>query len=550
MSLITSLKLKFGSSEGQEGLEFVPTPVTIFVGPNNSGKSKVISEILGKCKWSRSDSSDVILKQIMFREFSSEEAEKIIEEQDGKPFQSDNRYRYEAQNFSPLHWAECAGSDLLNAFNTGNNWGLFSQYYLKPIFLGGENRLSLLKSQKRGDLLAFPITIFQKLFRENDLREEYRHKIYDALAIYPLLDSSQGDLINMRISSREPSQGIERSLEKDALEFQRQGSLIDTASDGVKAYAGLLAEIMAGDPRILLMDEPEAFLYPPLAQKMGKEVAQLLKDQGKYLFTATHSPYFIMGCIQAGVPINIVRLTYKKGEATARLLKSEKLKELMYDPLLRSANVISALFYENVIVTEGDSDRAFYQEINERLLAEERGIANTLFLNAQNKQTIPKLIKPLRDLGIPVAGIYDLDILKDGGREATRHMAAGYIPDILYGGFGTTRSRLDDKLKEQKAYQQGGIDSLSQVDRQAAEKFIKDYAEYGLFIVPKGVLESWLKDLGVEKRKSDWLIAIFERMGSDPNDPAYVKPARDDVWLFMENIKKWFEDPLRKGLPE
>lgn len=88
----------------------------------------------------------------------------------------------------------------------------------------------------------------------------------------------------------------------------------------------------------------------------------------------------------------------------------------MQNPLLRSIGVFNALFYNAVVVTEADADRAFYQEINERLLKEKdpRGIEGCLFLNAQNKQTVWDIVKPLRDLGIPAVGIVDIDVIKEG----------------------------------------------------------------------------------------------------------------------------------------
>ncbi len=110
--------------------------------------------------------------------------------------------------------------------------------------------------------------------------------------------------------------------------------------------------------------------------------------------------------------MNIARLTYSNNVPTARLLESEKISRLMRHPLLRSVGTLNGLFYEYVVVAESDSDRAFYQEINERLLAlsSERGIPNCLFLNAQNKQTVHEIMKPLREMGIPCAGIVDIDI--------------------------------------------------------------------------------------------------------------------------------------------
>ena len=113
-----------------------------------------------------------------------------------------------------------------------------------------------------------------------------------------------------------------------------------------------------------------------------------------------------MGCLQSGVPVTIVRLTYHLDVPTARLLEASEIVRLMRNPLLRSTGVLNALFYESVVVTEADTDRAFYQEINERLQVGKPtwGIPNCLFLNAQNKQTIPTIVGPLRNLGIAAAG--------------------------------------------------------------------------------------------------------------------------------------------------
>ena len=48
-SMIKSLKLKFGHDYEQIGnLSFNLSPITIFVGPNNSGKSLVLEEIFRK----------------------------------------------------------------------------------------------------------------------------------------------------------------------------------------------------------------------------------------------------------------------------------------------------------------------------------------------------------------------------------------------------------------------------------------------------------------------------------------------------------------------
>ena len=216
----------------------------------------------------------------------------------------------------------------------------------------------------------------------------------------------------------------------------------------MKAFAGIITEIIAGDPVILLIDEPEAFLHPALSFNLGKEIALASSGSEKRLFVSTHSPNFVMGCIQSGAPINIVRLTYRDNVATARLLASEELLTLMRNPLLRSTGVLSGLFYEFVIVTEGDTDRAFYQEVNERLLKfkPEWGIPNCLFLNAQNKQTVQTILKPLRNLGIPAVGIVDIDVLKEGGAVWSAFLKGGFVPELERNALADLRRDVKTKL--------------------------------------------------------------------------------------------------------
>src|SRR5688572_23222321 len=73
---------------------------------------------------------------------------------------------------------------------------------------------------------------------------------------------------------------------------------------------------------------------------------------------------------------------------------------------------MSALFHAGAVVCEADSERCFYQEINNRLSADGRGIRDSVFLNVQNKQTIKRVVEPLRKMGIAAAAIVDLDVIK------------------------------------------------------------------------------------------------------------------------------------------
>ncbi|MBK9168925.1 MAG: hypothetical protein IPM24_15850 [Bryobacterales bacterium] len=95
----------------------------------------------------------------------------------------------------------------------------------------------------------------------------------------------------------------------------------------------------------------------------------------------------------------------------------------------------------------------------------------------------------------------------------------------------------------------GGVAILGTTDRQAAEDLLNQLRQYGIFVVPGGELESWMKGRGATGHGPAWLIDIFERMGEDPSDANYVRPNSGDVWGFVRDIRSWLLDPTRKGIP-
>ena len=96
---------------------------------------------------------------------------------------------------------------------------------------------------------------------------------------------------------------------------------------------------------------------------------------------------------------------------------------------------------------------------------------------------------------------------------------------------------------------QGGLDLLDERDKEAAQNLCGQLREYGLFIVEKGELESWLPELEASGRKSNWLIEVFQKMGEDSDSESYVRPESGGVWAFLAEVKLWLSNPKRKGIP-
>lgn len=555
--MIDEVQLKFGSSPGAPKLAFAPTAVTVFVGPNNAGKSKAIREIAAQCQHGHQVPSDVIVERITFTALDQQAATSALQRLQVPPPPGQgvvNGYVFIRTPSGVMQTPAASFAQALMQPNAVNLRPTFAEHYLsnQTLVLSGQGRVDLVNDQPGGDMQNPPMSSFQKLFRDDPLRDRFSETVSRSLGGYAVLDPTNLGQLRLRLSPTKPQAvQVERGLDAASIAFHGAAQLIALASDGARAFTGILAEVMAGDPGILLIDEPEAFLHPSLAYNLGREIVRSLAGSGKHLFVSTHSAQFLMGCLQAGTSVNVVRLTYRDKVATARLLPNAEIVKLMRNPLLRSVGVISALFYESVVVTEADSDRAFYQEINERLLRDARGIPNCIFLNAQNKQTIPTIIEPLRKLGIPSAGIYDIDLFECGGTEATKIMASAGVPPLSQQPWSNQRGLILKALKNTDAQykRNGGIEVLNNAEKAAAAGFLDGLDDYGAFAVRGGELEAWLKHVHQGGHGPTWLIPMFEAMGEDPAQPGYAAPAADDVWAFIDKVAKWLLDPNRKGIP-
>lgn len=557
--MINEIQLKFVSDASERNLNFSPGHVTIFLGPNNGGKSLLLREVE---KWCANGplSDGKILSDLKIA-FPS--PDQIIEEvkkfslppEPGETIES-TRIKYgkldAATNQRTTHSATI---EHLKQWAKGSDQRGFTQYVVLYILrLDALTRLHLVGQQETNDLQRPSNNILNELFRDDEKRGHLRRIVKEAFGRIFVIDPTAIKQLRIRLADREPQPSEEKSLGKPAIDFYAAQPLIEEFSDGVRAFTGLLMAIIASSAKILLLDEPEAFLHPSLVSRLGTEISNIMSNREGNLFVATHSQKFLMGCIESGKNVNIIRLTYDENKrSTARMLSNEKVRVLMQNPLLRSVGVLEALFYNYVIVTEADADRAFYQEINQRLMAfkKEWGIQDCLFLNVHGKQEMWDVVKPLRELGIPVAAIADIDLIKNGGAEWKKVLEASFIPDASHTAFQDHRKSILDKFEAtgKNMKREGGVQLLANGDRQAALDLFGQLQDYGIFIVPGGEIEGWLSGLEVSRDKGTWLRTIFEKLGSDPGDSRYVKPTDGDVWEFLSKVKKWLTDSGRKGVP-
>ena len=551
---IKNLKFKAGRVGGADPLTLSPKHITLFIGPNNGGKSRALMDL--QHNLAPTGHHDPVI-------FDGVETSLISEEEFQTKLVRLARPKLAGEDASPdtIALQGRGGRQIVHlsilksglaASPPGNSRQYAAQHFLRHFFinLDGTGRLQLTNPAMAEPIGQNPITTISTLFQDDEIRCRLSRATKTAFNQYLVIDPTQMPNLTYRLSDQEPEGSIEKRLDAESARFFSSCLPLQEASDGTKAFIGILAEVLAGDPDIIFVDEPEAFLHPSLSYLLGQQIASSAVNE-KQVFAATHSSSFLLGCVLSGAEVDVVRLTHRNGNATARLLSSERLAELMVDPLFRSAGATTALFYEHAVVVEGDSDRAFYDEINNRLSKMgDNGISHSTFLNAHNKQTAVNIVKPLREIGIPTAFIFDIDWIKEDGQVWDRYFSALGAPQGLKESFAAARRSVRASLEAVDANykRNGGISLLTGPERQTAEAFFDQMEEYGLFTVRSGELESWLPNLAIERTKSKWLASIFAAMGAHPNDPNYLQPASDDVWAFMTRIKDWASNPNRRGM--
>lgn len=553
---IKSLKFRAGAREGQPGLQVDTPSVTLIVGPNNSGKSQALREIETWCLGTRAE--PIIIEEIeltlpetaeearaMLVPFETDpppgQAQQVGQVWFGRPIirSTEQEYKVQVTEDTLRQWFDGRANDKL--------YRHLRSIMVRPFVLrlDGRTRFELMDDKPTGPLEVKPANHLWALFVDYARREQVRAFTEAAFGRHFVIDPTGMNVYRARLSERRPADNTEeQALDARSRAFHGSAPLISTLGDGVRASIGLVSAVMSLPHKILLVDEPEAFLHPTLARRMGRTLAEAAKDRDASLVVATHSADLLMGCIQAAPELRLVRLTHQGGESTARSIDTRAVAELMNDPLLRSTSALRALFHRGVVVTEADADRAFYEEINSRLLQTGRGVEDSLFLNAQNWQTILRITKPLRQLGIPAAAVFDFDVLMSNEFAPVWELVKTDQTDLESLQFERAAIKALMETAGRKECKAKGIEALLAKDRARVTAFITRMRTFGIFFVPKGELESWLQALGVARSdKSKWITKIFEQLGADPDDAAYVRPSTDDVWAFIDRIESWIAKP-------
>ncbi|NKT14676.1 AAA family ATPase [Rhodococcus hoagii] len=244
---------------------------------------------------------------------------------------------------------------------------------------------------------------------------ELQSVAHDLFGLDLTLDRISGD-IGIRVGTPNAAVPLIDQVTDDYVQALAALPYLSEQGDGVQSALGLLLPIVTGTHPVMLIDEPEAFLHPPQARRLGRAIARIAQNRRSQVIVATHDTNFLQGLVEESPDVAILHLARDGNHSEAKLLPSEDVRELWADPVLRYSNALDGLFHAAVIVTENDRDSHFYAaaiDSARKVAADQSPAPNIMFLAAHGKTNIAPLAARLGKLGVRVISTPDLDVLND-----------------------------------------------------------------------------------------------------------------------------------------
>jgi hypothetical protein len=360
------------------------------------------------------------------------------------------------------------------------------------------------------------------------------------------LDWSQMISVALRIALKFPEIP---SDPRDAWRVMQAFSLIETQGDGFRSFVGVALGLLLSTGRIVLFDEPEAFLHPSHARRLGGWIAERMRGSSDQTIVATHSADILAGILAETQDVTILRVDRTDDRTTYTPIPADLTARLATHPVLSSQRVHESLFYRGVAVCEGDADRSVYEAVSARVHDDQ----DVLFINAHNKQTIWAIVDLLRQAKIPVCCVVDIDILNsheefqrllravnpgadnsdmlEMRRRLSKAIAGrtdddvlldikslvGELQERLRAGLDLTgaQAAINELAKADSKWgpiKRNGLGVLADAPRALGQELVDRAMRYGIFIVPVGELEGW-RDLGV-RQKNVYVTRLLEEIAS------------------------------------
>ena len=375
------------------------------------------------------------------------------------------------------------------------------------------------------------------LYDDEHLMEKISGLFREAFGKDLMFDFRGGSELPIHVGERSDIKGLIDRVGDSYVKAVRGHPLLDEQGDGMKSYAGILFEAVVNDLDMTLIDEPEAFLHPPQMRRLGETLSSEVQGQ---LIVATHSSDILRGFLEGTRGnIRILRIRREQDVNLVSEATPAVIKELWEKPSLRYSNALDGIFHEQTIICEDDSDCRLINSIADYLSSQsEDQWKDTAYVPAGGKHGIPKIASALREIGVPVKAVFDIDFLSErtlvkntteafGGKWDDIEPLWNRVDSAVRGGIkpnsipeikNQIMSILKDSNEEElpkgdviEAMKQGqswskvkkyGTRGIPRGEAQSDYNLLRDALEsIGIYLVPEGEIENFCPDIGVHGPK-------------------------------------------------
>lgn len=379
---------------GGAELPFSPGSVTFVVGPNNGGKSSFLRELtadyspreVNRSKW---------IEKVEWELGTKEEFDSYLKEffeEDGPTWSTELR----------------TGKRVLRAF-TDEFYKTYRLGHPDHLVrsLDAQSRIGLSNRVPSPDVVERRITHpYHAFFFDPQVEADFSSKVFSAFGHHVRLNRTGSQTV-AHLGQVPDLQRLSSEYEQYILQEMVP---IDKFGDGVRSYLGLLLNFSADARPVTIIDEPEAFLHPPQAFRLGREIATLARTHRRQAIIATHSSDLIKGALSADLSdIQFLYLDHTKTQQH-HVVEADVVEAFGREPFLVHTDALDGLFYSDVVVCEADADIMFFKWA---LSSSESTIDldNVFWIPSYGKSAVPGILRSMAALGISPKCVFDIDVL-------------------------------------------------------------------------------------------------------------------------------------------
>ncbi|GAB7041221.1 hypothetical protein JCM9533A_50710 [Catenuloplanes niger JCM 9533] len=558
--------------------------LTVVVGPNNAGKSRLLQEIAERLTLVQLEPHirPKVTAGIEVERRCEEEA--LIDWMRGRyKFYAPGSYPhgiYEEESFTSLGGPGVAVREIKRSWTSGqSSFGKLANFLLRHI-PAGQAQSAVATSSSFNALQEAPTQPLQFLYANRDLERLASEEMRSAFGEHLTVNRYGGSQITLHVGTVAAEEGP-APASPEYLEEIKSLPLLQDQGDGVKSFMGMVLTVITAGYPLLLIDEPEAFLHPPQAYMLGRFLARQ-HDRGVQVIVATHSDDILRGIMSeksSASAVTVVRLTRSSKGNHAAQVHVDRVQQVYEDPLIKYFGILDGLFSHGVMLCEAGSDCTYYRAVLESTVKVldggfEVSALSVHFAHCGGKTGIPKAVRALRAARVPVGCAVDIDFLQDDGDFTALVEACGGNSKSMQKNRSVVLAAIKSRMKyADKDFARFKItEILNNVDgdrimpAQAAEirslitpssgwKLFKSqgkallmgeaaaaYASLdsalksiGIFLVPVGELECFHRDVP-SKDKAAWLRQVLESRAYEESAEAtaYVKNIAEFIWQHQD----------------